>query len=329
MEKGLIKSGMAVAAPGMTCGQKFLFGLAGFCRYGLLFSRKVRLLKKPENLVPYAAGSVLDAVTKRNPTLQQIARIPFGSVSILRCAEDLAEISRLFCQAGRLLTGKEYVVVKKDAFVVPDKKGGSPSVRAKTRWRSVVFKEQIRLLFKTIGEIFKRFFQLVLHLGDVYTAFSENTIPEVFIHSRDLWNELTSDKSKLVQYLKRTETINDFMLEKMGAPRKTAFLIKLFLLPAKIREKLPDPRDIKAGLQRFGKNFYSYYEANAEFQLVRFYEVLGGDKTHLQGQKYWIFTEGSKDDPRANRYIKPPQIDVKLLKSAFSKKDDPSAVNVK
>lgn len=319
MEKNLaskIRGGIAVAAPGMTCGQKFLVTAAGFCRFGWLISRKIRLLKKKENLVPYAMGSALDAFTKSNPTLQQVARIPFGSISILRCAEDLAEISRLFRLAGRLLTGKEYVVVKKDDFATPFKKGMSPSFQDKVRWHNTVFKLQIKLLFKVIGEIFKRFFQLILHLGDVYTAFKENTLPEVFIHSRDLWNELTSQNSSIVKYLKRSEKINDWMLEKMGSPKKTAFLVKMFLLPAKIRERLPDGRDVRAGIAKAAKNQYSFFEVNAESQFIRDYIALGGDETQLVGKKYWIFERGSADDPRVNRFIKPPRIDLKLFKGA-------------
>jgi hypothetical protein len=279
-----------------------------------LVSRKIRLLKKKENLVPYALGSALDAVVKSNPTLQQVARIPFGSISILKCAEDLGEISRLIRLAGRLLSGKEYVVVKKDAFTVPSKKGVSPSFQDKMRWRAVVYKLQLQLFFKTIGEIFKRFFQLVLHLGDVYTAFKENTLPEVFIHSRDLWNELTSHNSRVVKYLKRSEKINDWMLEKMGSSKKTAFLVKLFLLPAKIKEKLPDGRDVKAGITTAAKNQYAYFEADAEDQFVQNYKAFGGNTTELQGQKYWIFEQGTQDDPRANRFIKPPVIEPHLLK---------------
>lgn len=312
MEKGLtskIRSGVAVAAPGMTCGQKCLLGLAGVFR----FSRKIRLLKKKENIVPYALGSFLDAVTKSNPTLQQVAKIPFGSISILRCACDLAEISRLIRLAGRLLAGKEYVVVKKDDFLMPNSKETSPSFLDKVRWWNVVYKEQIKLFFKTIGEIFKRFFLLILHLGDAYTAFTENTLPEVFIHSRDLWNELTSRDSKIVKYLKRTEKINDWMLEKMGSPRKTAFLVKLFLLPAKIREKLPDAKDVKAGIKKAAKNQFSYMEVNQEYQIASFYEALGGDKIQLK-QNYMIFAKGSAGDPRANRFVKkPPVIDPKLI----------------
>jgi hypothetical protein len=318
MEKNLtskIRGGIAVAAPGMSCGQKLLLGAAGVCRLGWLFSRKVRLLSKKENLVPYALGSALDVMTKSNPTLQQVARIPFGSISILRCVSDLAEISRLFRLAGRLLAGKEYVVVKKDDFATPFNRNVSPSFQDKMRWRSVVFKLQIKLFFQVIGEIFKRFFQLVLHLGDVYTAFKENTLPEVFIHSRDLWKELTSRDSKIVKYLKRSEKINDWMLEKMGAPKKTAFLVKLFLIPAKIVAKLPDGRDIKAAFQKFGKEQYSYFEANAEDQLVRNYVALGGDETEIEGRKYWIFKRGSADDPRVNRFINPPRINLDLFKA--------------
>lgn len=307
-----IKSGIAVAAPGMTCGQKILFGVANIFRWGFFGLRKVRLLSNKKNVVPYAIGSVVDVMTKKIPALREVARIPFGSVSILRCVEDLIKMTQLTHLAGRLLRGKEYVVVKKDRFTSSNV-GYSPSFQDRARWKMVVVKLQMKLFFKTIGEIFKCFLQLILHLGDVYTAFKENTLPEVFIHSRDLWKKLTSQDSTIVKCLKRTEEVSDRVLQKLGCSRNTNFLLKFFLLPAKIKEKLPDGRDIKEGVVTAAKNKYEHFKAVSEDQVIRDYEMLGGDKMDLEGQQFWIFEPGSKDDPQANRFMKPPVIDLHQL----------------
>lgn len=308
-----IKSGIEVVAPGMTCGQKWLLGLAGCFKWGWFISRKVRILRKKENLVPFAIGSAINGIAQSSPTLQAVARFTLGTVSIIRCAEDLAEISRLARLAWRCFKGKEYVVVKKDSFAVPANEGVSPSIQDKTRWKLVVYKAQIKLMFKTIGEIFKRFFLLVMHLGDIYTAFEDNTASEVVIHSRDLWNKLTSSNSRLVKYLERSQKINDWMLEKMGSTKKTAILVKLLSVPAKIRRIAPDYRDVKNIAVTAIKDQFSYIQADIEFQFVRDYEALGGDPSHLYGQKYWIYEKGSKKDPHTHRFIKPPRINVKLL----------------
>lgn len=305
-----IRSGFAAADPNMTCGQKFLLGFAGIFR----FTRKIRILRKKENIVPYAFGSFLDVVTKKIPSLREAARIPFGTISILRCVEDLAELSRLIRLAGRLLIGKEYVIVKKDAFVVTSK-GSSPSIHDKMRRFTVVYKEQIKLFFKTIVEIFKRFIKLILHLGDVYAAFTENAVPEVFIHSRDLWNKLTSSKSTLVKYLQRHEKINDWMLETMGSTKKTAILVKVLLAGAKVREKC---RNVKERIIRFVREQYLYFQANAEFQMGQLHKLCGGDESQLRDRKFWIYTKGSKNDPRLNRFIKPPIMSGKWLKGKRS-----------
>lgn len=307
-----VRSAIAVATPGMTFPQKCLVRTAGVLLFGFLAFRKFRLLRKKENLVPYALGSALDAVTKRSPTLQQVARFPFGSISILRCSEDLAEIGRLVRLSGRLILGKEYMVVKKDTFLTVAKPGLSPSLQDKMRWWNVVVRLQIKQLFKTIGEIFKRLFELAMHLGDAYTAFKENNVAEVFIHSRDLWNELTSQDSKIVKYLKRTEQINDWMLGRLGSSKTTGFLIKMLQTSANLRAAVPE---IGNGIKTTAQNEYSRIEATIEDQITHDYDALGGDRNDLQDQqKYYAYDLGSKDDPNEMRFIDPPRMDPTLLK---------------
>lgn len=195
----------------------------------LSFGRRIRIFSNKDNAVPFALGGVLDVMLGNNSAVQKVAKIVFGSLSILRCTEDLVELKRLGAKFRRCFSGREYVPIKGDSWERRKLRGcATPSTDDMKLWSKTGRRAQLKILFQTIAEIFKRFWLLVLHLADVYSAYTENTVAEVFVHGKDLWKMLTSDESILYKELQNTEKVNDHMLSSLGSPVHTKILMTVF-----------------------------------------------------------------------------------------------------
>lgn len=99
-----INQAVCHATTGMTQAESAFLSCAKTFRKGYLFCRKASLVTN--NPVSFAAGSALSLVLGQNDTLMQVARIILGSLSILRCSEDLHKLRALKKNAVALLPAK-------------------------------------------------------------------------------------------------------------------------------------------------------------------------------------------------------------------------------
>lgn len=313
-----VQAAIAVTTPGMGPAQKALLITAEVLRFGLLFARKVRLMRKRENAVPFAMGSVLDAAFGKKESVQRIARFVFGSVSIMRCSEDLILMHQIGKKLKAICRGKAYLVIKRDVWAKKLKKRHiSPSTLDRIEWMKNVGKLQVRQFFKTIAEFFKRLALLALHLSDSYTAFKENTVSEVFIHGKDLWKMLTSEKSTLAKELKKSAGVVDLLLKRIGSCANTSILLKALALHAKIKQKLPDLDETGRNVERNFNDFSDRIEMRCQEiaekymrfledrQLVRKIPALFIPRLE---KKFLIFNKGDQNDPDLHRFIESPKL---------------------
>jgi hypothetical protein len=302
---------LKVIAPGMTPCQRSWLRAAEIFRVGHLISRKIRVLKNPKNHIPYAFGAGLEALTGNMPTVQGIAKATFGALSVMRCSEDLIEITRLSQRCRQLFRGTGYIVVKKDNWKAEDYKRGSPAFIDGWRWFRYVYLAQIKLAFQTIGAIFKRLLLLALHLSDVYAAFRYNHVAEVFVYGKELWKSLSSDKSRLAQELTKAKQVADSMLIRTGSSWTVSFLLTIVTVPIKIKQKLPNPRDVEISFAKMMQGMEERMEASEEFyrSLERSHfhrRVMGRSYVPPAEKKYRVFKKGGEEDADLRRFIKPP-----------------------
>lgn len=270
-----------------------------FCSFGELFrivhfvGRKIRVVRKKENFIPFVMGTVLDTFLGKCPSIQKISKMVFGSLSIIRCGGDILELKRLGSRFSSCIKGKHYIVVKGDRLS-DIKSRFSSRVFDQWRWFRVVYCLQLKEAFRVLGLIFRRFLLLGLHLSDVYAAYKESHVAEVFVYGKELWQEITSNRSKLVKYLKQTRNVNDWLLMQKKSSWTTHIFLNALLLPATLKEKLPDPSDVKRKIDQKVTHMAIKIDAVAE-------RLLGSEA------KYLIYKEGSSQDPNAVRFLIPPK----------------------
>lgn len=302
-----INQAVCYATPGMSQAEGIFLGCAETFRKGYLMCRKVCLVTN--NPVSFAAGSALSLALGQNDTLMQVARIILGSLSILRCSEDLHKLRALQKKCSRIVSGKEYIPVKGDHFNIGSSKAkDSPQFLDGVRYAHKMRMERIALLIKTIGAMAVVFGELMLHMGDAYVAFNEDCSSEVFIHSRDLWDELSSDQSYLVQQLKNNEAFNDWVLGRMNTQTSlcTQMLMGFIAVPSQIRGALPDIRDISNAANDLVDEISLSMKLSLQDCQMGFRKLRGIDPA-LNSHDHYSYEKGTKGDPERTRWIKPPK----------------------
>lgn len=293
-----IHGAIRVATPQIRgCQGRVFCSLGEVFRVAHLVGRKIRIVRKKENFIPFAMGSVLDNFLGQCPPVQNIAKFVFGSLSIIRCGEDILELKRLGNRFAACVRGKHYVVVKGDRWSNL-KSPIAVGLADRWRWLRRVYCLQLKEAFRSLGLFFRRLFLLGLHLSDVYAAYQEHHVAEVFVYAKDLWHEISSDQSKLVKYLKQTKNLNDWMLMRKNSSFTTSVFLNALILPAKFKQKLQDLADVKKNVDRGVDNLAIKIEAMAE-------RLFPGPDT-----KYRIYREGSREDPNAARFLSPPKRSV-------------------
>lgn len=253
-----IRQAVILVTPQMTGFKKGLLVLGQGLSVGFLLFRRIRLLKRKENAIPFALGSVLDHTLGKKATVQQIARFVFGGVSIIRCSEDFLEMRKIFICFKALLRGEEYITIHGNGWKAAKSLRISPSWKEKWLRYKILFPLFFKKFFQYIGQFFKRFAALMIHLTDAYLAYRQKTVNEVFIHGKDLWKKLTSDEAVLVKHLKSAKRVNNFMLGQLNPSWTTSLLLSFLTVPAKLKGQLPDKterkRRLKEPLLRFEGN---------------------------------------------------------------------------
>ncbi len=293
MEFFKVRQAVAVQIPGYSVKHDLLIQGGKIALKVLLIVRKIRLYSNPKNAIPLGAGSLLNVAIGRKPTVQQIARFVFLTISSLRVAEDISEIFSIGHKIYRMLSGKEYILIKKDpAFRSKNWKVLGPAASAALSDALHRGKERLRLTFHLIAELFKRLLLLTFHLADVYAAFTENSVSEVVVHTSDLFRHLTSDEYVLGRELRNLERTSDSILARFNSSFTTKVLLTGLALPGKIKRALPDPRDI-------GKEFKSiFWEHKLIFMALR--EKANGVRRE---DREYDFSLGGKS-VRENRVIR-------------------------
>lgn len=306
--------------PGVSSVERILLACADTFRKGYLMCRKTYLIT--HNPISFAAGSALSLALGQNDTLSQVARIILGVLSVLKCGEDLHKLRALKKKCSRIVLGKEYILIQGDRFNIGGSKAKlTPQIFDQVRYSHIMRMERIALLVSTFWEMAVVFGELMLHMGDAYVAFNEECSTEVFIHSRMLWDELSSDQSYLVQQLKNNEAFNDWILERMNTKTSlcTQMLMGLIAIPSQIRSSLPDIRDISSAVSEIVDDISLSIELNIQdCQMV--WRKMHGIDPLIHSNKLYSYTKGSAKDPEMSRWIKPPKrinvnkaIDVKLM----------------
>lgn len=293
-----INQAVSFATPGMSQAEGAFLFCANAFRKGYLMCRKAYLVTN--NPICFAAGSALSLALGQNDTLMQVARIILGSLSILRCSEDLHKLRALKKKCRRIVTGKEYIGVRGDRFNIGSSKVKyAPQFFDEIRYAHKMRMERVAFLIKTLGEMLCVFGELMLHMGDAYVAFNEDCSSEVFIHSRDLWDELSSDQSYLVQQLKNNEAFNDWVLGRMNIKTTlcTQMLMGFIAVPSQIRSVMPDLRDISKAATDLIDEVALSIKVNAQDCQTVFRKLRGIDPM--------INSYGSGLDPEKTRWIKP------------------------
>lgn len=240
-----IGQAFSFAAPKMSKQETLFLKGAHALRSGFLLYRKVRYINSKKTAVSFAMG----AIVGKHPTVQQIARSIFGSLSIIKCTKDLHSLKRLHRRCRRILAGSHYVKIKGNRFDLKRKGGISPSVIDRLRWKKNLKSARAKAFFQTVGEIFKTLGELTWHLCDVYAACNDKRSGSLFIHSRQLWDELNApDNIFLLKKLKKSCTLNDWMFQKKGLAITTKLLIGILQVPSKVTPLKKGVRDKIKGI---------------------------------------------------------------------------------
>lgn len=152
------------------------------------------------------------------------------------------------------------------------------------------------------------FGELMLHMGDAYVAFNEDCSSEVFIHSRDLWDELSSDQSYLVKQLKNNEAFNDWVLGRINTQTSlcTQALMGLIAVPSQVRGALPDIRDISNAATEMADEISLSLKLSIQDYQTAFRKLRGIDPW-INSYDHYSYKKGSNRDPEMTRWIKPPK----------------------
>ena len=283
-----INQAVCHVTPGVSSAEYILLTCADVFRKGYLVCRKVYLITN--NPISFAAGSALSLALGQNDTLAQVSRIILGVLSVIKCSEDLHKLRALTKRCRRIFSGKEYILIKGDQYNVGE-----------THYAYKIRMEKIALLITTLGQMAVIFGELMLHMGDAYVAFNEECSTEVFIHSRDLWDELSSDQSYLVQQLQNNEAVNDWMLGRMNTKTSlcTQMLLGLIGIPSKVRRAMPDMRDLSSAASDMVDDIGLSIKSNIQECHTMWQQIKGIDPR--------INSEGSTKDLERTRWIKSPK----------------------
>lgn len=267
--ESLVDQSIFFSAPNLSRGENLFLKGARLCRSGLVLYRRIRYLTNPKDAVSFAMGTLVS----HHPTVKQIARFVFGSLSVLRCVKDLHRLTYLLRSCRKIVRGEQYVPIKDNNF---KRKGRiSPSTIDRLFWKKQLFQARSKFFFITVVEIFKTLGKLVCHLADVYSAYNDDIASEVFVHSRQLWNELAApDTVVLLEKLKKTSSLNDRVFQLKGLSLTTKILIEILQLPAKVA---PLKKDAKEKI----KNVVQTIEEKIQEVKHQWYEWQGIPKEYL------------------------------------------------
>lgn len=313
--KPIIKSTLAAVTPAHPLLTKVMMVPAETFFSISRFGRKFRLFSKPGNALPLFAGSVLEATAGKIPTLQQIARVVFGAVCIIKCSEDLLRMTDAAITIKKIFQGRSYVFIKQkswDALTYTEEQ--SPSKMFFSKLRKIETQVFIKRFFLCLGEIFKAIGLLALHFSDACMAYRENTLSEVFVHSKDLYQKLTSEDAPIVKHLNQYRKVNDLMMAGLGLSWTTAALVGLVTLPAAIRKQAPGfeemLRNCKDNFVFVGEKVDAFKELISIGYLeaitkARLLNLLPKGLLPKIERKYEFYEEGV-DDPETLRYFESP-----------------------
>lgn len=252
-----------------------------------LWVRRIYLLSDSKRVVSFAFGSALNLGLGNSPTLLQISRIILGSLSIIRCGEDIQKLGKLTRRIKKILSGRHYIPLKGNCFV-------EGRLFDQFRFEWILRQERIILLFRTIGEIFKQFGSLLWHFGDAYVAYNEDCSSEVFIHGVDLWEHLTSDQSFLVKQLNKCKDINDSIFGPMGWTTK--LMLNVITLPAQVVSTAPDIVNVT-------NKVLSRRMENIRANIL----VIAKAVFNYRPPDILAYVKGDADDPERTRLMTPPK----------------------
>jgi hypothetical protein len=243
-----VKQLLAVQLPGPQSGGLLFAG--SLLLKGLSLFRRVRLYRNPVNAAALGVGHAIDFAIGGKPGVKEIARFVFLAVSIVKCAEDLIELKRHFSDLKGHLTGRSYVLMRKDpSFQIKKWSTMGPRFDASWLWFRKVGLERMRLSALLIASIVRRMGSLAVHLGDAQAALTEDHVSAVVIHGHALWKKLTDNDAILVKKLQGMQGQTDAMLKVLNLPFTADLFIKALLVPAEAKAKLPGLGDLKRGIK--------------------------------------------------------------------------------
>lgn len=291
MANAVVRNAVGVVTPNYTVGHLFLFKSATILEKILRVIRKIRLYSNPRNRLPLAMGSILNLAVGSNPTVQHVARFVFGSLSIVKCSEDLIVLTGILRELKENFRGESYILIEGDKSFT---KGRS---KARLYWIKNVWSERIKRTFYLIGQFFKGLVKLGVHLSDVKAALTENTVSEVVVHANELWRHLSSSEEVLAKYLLRTKDTNDFLFTQFESTFRTQALLQILTVPVRVRDKLPDSGDIRKKAHRVKKEILLDVGRYKE----RFQRV-------AKEEREFFKCKLGKDDPITTRRPTPPKL---------------------
>lgn len=218
---------------------------------GISLFRKFRLYRNPVNAAALGVGHAIEVVAGGKPGVKEIARFVFLALSIVKCAEDLIELQRHFSELKGHLTGRAFVFMRKDpSFEMKNWSSIGPRFESSWLWFRKVGMERVRLSALLVASIARRIGSLALHMGDAQAALTEDHVSAVVIHGHLLWKKLTANDAILIKKLQAMQGQTDAMMKVLKLPFSAEIFIKILMVPAEVKAKLPDLADIKKGLKK-------------------------------------------------------------------------------
>lgn len=244
-----VKQLLSVQLPGPQPGGLLFAG--SLLLKGISLFRKYRLYRNPVNVAALGVGHAIDFVVGGKPGVKEIARFMFLALSIVKCAEDLIELKSHFNGLKGHFTGRSFVLMRKDpSFHMNKWSSIGPRFDASWLWFRKVGIERMRLSALLIASIFRRIGSLAIHLGDAQAAITEDHVSAVVVHGNLLWKKLTANDAILVKKLQSMQGQTDAMLKALNLPFTADLFIKVVMVPAEVKAKLPDFEDIKRGIKK-------------------------------------------------------------------------------
>jgi hypothetical protein len=296
MTHHVVRNAVGAATPNFTVGHLLLYKGAALLKKIVYIVRKIRLYRRLDNQLPLAIGSILNVTVGNNPTVQQVARFVFGAVSVAKCSEDLIMLTGILRELKENFKGDSYLIVK----------GGkgfkSGRFKARLHWAKDVWVERFKNTFHLIGHFFKRLGSLGVHIMDVEAAYKENSVSEMIVHGSDLWRHLTSDKEVLAKTLLRNKDTNDLLFAQFRSSFRTKALLQILTIPVRVRNKMPDSRDVRRTLRKCAE------EIKIPFQILK--EKVNGVPDEERTVAY--VTEGV-DDPASFKVLPSPKLPLEVI----------------